>query len=340
MLQLSDDGVHYPTGGESGEWRETFAFACYDPEPRIGVVAMVTRLPNAEKAIGRVFIVSGGQRILMTTDEVILDPRSEEVRVGAIVLEPIKPMSSWRIRFKGSTITVRDSKLLLTPHKLFSGHPQLEQVDLDLVFTAMNTPFQFFNPETPLPIGVTAQGAAKGVSFMGTHYEQVGACEGHLRVGGSHYDVHAFGDRYHYWGGKDWRTFQEMQSYCVLFGHDASLCLTKVKVGGLESYSGYLYRAGANYAIRNFDAELTLDRDGKMHQTVVLAAVDDTGEEVAALGEVLTHLPILKPTPEGRALLTEALTEYKWKGYRGFGFSRFMKPLPRDAVSLTTENLV
>lgn len=339
MVQPSDDGVHYPTGQEAGEWRETFAFACYDPEPQVGVVAMITRLPNAEKALGRVFIVSGGQRILMTTDEVLLDPRNQDIRVGGIAFEAVKPMAAWRVRFKGSTITVRDSKLLLTPHKLFSGHPQLEQVDLDLEFNAMNAPFQLFSPEDPLPIGVTKQSAALGFGFLGTQYEQVGTLEGHLRVGGKSTDIRAFGDRYHYWGGKDWRTFQEMQSYCVLFGHEASLCVTKVKAGGFESYSGYLFKDGINRVVRNFEVELSMDRDRKLHENAVLAAVDDRGDEIAAVGEVLTHLPIIKDTPEGKALLTEALTEYKWRGYRGFGFSRFMKPLPREAVSLTTENL-
>jgi hypothetical protein len=332
------DEFHHPHQ-DAYHWNESYYFNFTDPDRGMGGFSRIGMVPNQDVAIGILYIFLPDGGILMLTQSEPCRASRDEIGVGLLRYERVQPLREWRIRFEGEMLCLPDPRRLLTlvdPPAGGASEEDLEfrQASVDLRFRGWSDCHNFkdadadFVAERFVNAGSRLRDLMAVTKVASEHYEQVGEWSGEVVIAGEKFPIRGSGHRDHSWGERDWKAPERWTWLTAQFGADFGFNLSRVVIKSLDIYNGYVCRAGKNFSLRRAWLATEFEGDGRTQKRVRVRLQDVSGWEAEVEGIPQTVVPLTLRDGAHRTLVNEALTEYEWRGRRGFGISEYLHQLP------------
>lgn len=327
-LDASAESMHPHSGDPL--YNESYYFNFVDQAKRIGGYTRIGVLPNQENDIGVIMLYAGGSRLLAAYESGKATLGGDRLEIGALGYHDELPLRRWRITYSGEMAEIPDSRDLrdIDPEKV--GR---KEVSVDLRFEAVAPAFNFKDAD-PRSIGrMLVQADTRLVDLRrvsrvsSEHYEQVGRYRGTVRVEGKERDFLGGGHRDHSWGVRDWSAPRLWTWLTCQFGDELAFNLSRVAVGSVDVFNGFLCRGGSNYPVARASLETNFEPDGVTQKNISFSFEDVTGKEIEVTGDVLTVIPLDLRARGHQTLVNEALTEYHWDGRTACGISEYLHQL-------------
>lgn len=321
------------THGQGGDpnWNESWYFNFTDPSRGIGGYTRIGILPNQESDIGVLMLYAGGRRLLVTQQSGRVKATESGLEIGDLSYERVEPLSRWRLKFKGEMGDLADSRMLT---KVEPDEVERTEVEVDLSFDGLAPCFNFKNadPRALAEMLVDARTRlrdAREVSKVSSeHYEQAGLVKGSMEAAGEEWGFEGSGHRDHSWGVRDWSAPRLWTWLTGQFGSELAFNLSRVVIGSVDIFNGFLCRDGRNYPVRRARLETEFEEDGLTQKTVRFTFEDTTGTVVEVNGDVRVVIPLDLRARGHSTLINEALTEYTWEGRKGLGIAEYLHQMP------------
>lgn len=324
--------------GPSWYWNESYYFNFSDQNRRIGGFTRIGMVPNQKSAVGILFLFLEDGSILMLHQSEPIEASRDDVAVGGLRYERLRPLWEWRIRFSGSMLRLADpADLLSLVGAVSSGsgvrsrsEPSPIGVNLDLLFSGWSPCHDF--KETNLRFFaerfVSRRSRLKDLRAVGKvaseHYEQVGDVVGTIGLDGRILEIRGSGHRDHSWGERDWKAPERWTWLTAQFGRAFAFNLSRVVIRSLDIFNGYVSRQGKNYALRRAHLETEFEADGTTQKRVCVRLQDTSGWEAELEAEALTVIPLTLSEGEHQTRVNEAFASYRWEGREGLGIAEYL----------------
>ena len=325
------DEFNHPFGSGLA-WNESYYFNFFDHQIGLGGFTRIGLLPNQQSSVGLLALYPLDESALLFKNDPSLPEDPNVLETGPLVYERIEPMEAWRIRFEGGMVHVSEPRKLLDRSASIEN-PQFQEVSLDLEFRRLSPVFNYHNldarsysrflVERKIPIR-ELRSLARVSSH---HYEQAGKVKGRMRIGSEEYDFEGRGQRDHSWGLRDWRAPTLWRWLTAQFGTDLALNLSRVVVGRVEIFAGFLCHSGRNYPVRRFELDTEYEPGELIQRYLTVRAEDVSGKVIEMKGEVVNPIPLVLEQEGHRTLVVEAMTRYTWKGQQCYGIAEYLHQL-------------
>jgi len=313
-------------------WNESYYFNFFDHQVGLGGFTRIGILPNQQATIGLLALYPLDETALLFRNDPPLPEDPDVLETGPLVYGRIEPMKAWRIQFQGGMVHVPEPRKLLD-RSVPVDAPQMQEVEVDLTFRQLSPVFDYhdldpmsfarFLVERKVPVR-----ELRSVSRVSSHhYEQAGTVRGKVRIGSEEYDFQGSGQRDHSWGTRDWKAPTLWRWLTAQFGSDLALNLSRVVIGRVEIFAGFLYHSGRNHPIRRFELDTEYEAGELIQKHLSIRAEDISGKVIEMTGEVVNPIPLVLEESGHRTLVVEAMTRYTWKGQRCYGISEYLQQL-------------
>lgn len=335
---VPEAGEFHHHHNDSHYWNESYYFNFSDPAGKIGGFTRIGFVPNQENAIGilYLFLRDGGILALIQSEAIKASP--DDVSVGLLRYERVRPLWQWRILFEGRMIYLAD------PREHFplstggrqgseSGPLDFKEVSVDIAFKGWSPCHDFkeadssFIAERLVACGSRMTDLTSITKVASEHYEQVGNWTGEIRVEGERIGIQGSGHRDHSWGERDWKAPERWTWLTAQFGDEFGFNLSRVVIKSVDLFNGYVCRSGKNSPLRRAWLETDFDADGVTQRAIRVRLEDTTGWQAELEGSPQTVVPLVLQEGSHRTLVNEAFTTYRWKGRTGYGISEYLHQL-------------
>ncbi|MFO0694689.1 MAG: hypothetical protein U0230_14100 [Polyangiales bacterium] len=227
-IDVLDEKLHVPGPGRA--WQESYYFNWSDPAHDVFGLTRIGLRPNEGRADALVLTIRNGRPEFLYPGVGLrlgafrsLDP-SRGIAMGRLRFVMEEPLRRWRLVLEG-----RDS--------------------MDLVFEACNEPFDYH--------AVGGDAAEFGSPMAAHHFEQFGRVRGTTRFHGKTISIDGFGERDKSWGERDWARIEGWNWLTAQFGPDFAFNVLDVFDRGRRHLGGFVYRDGANHAVKDYTVDFT-----------------------------------------------------------------------------------
>lgn len=309
------------------DWNESYYFNFVDPARRVGGYTRIGILPNQESDIFTIMLYAGGRRLLAETGGGRAVADEAGVSIGNLRYEIAEPLKSWRLRFSGEMRDIADSRALIS---MSPEEGTRTPVELDITFEGVAPCFNFKNADAlalaeMLVKARTRLRDARQVSRVSSeHYEQAGRCTGVIGFDGRELEFAGGGHRDHSWGVRDWSAPRLWTWLTCQFGDELAFNLSRVAIGTVDVFNGFVCRGGKNYPVRRARLETVFEEDGITQKALRFAVEDTGGRLIDVAGDVLTVIPLDLSSRGHSTLVNEALAEYRLEGRTGYGIAEYL----------------
>lgn len=324
--------------GPSWYWNESYYFNFSDRNYRIGGFTRIGMVPNQKSAVGILFLFLEDGSILMLHQSEPIESSRDDVGVGELRYERVRPLWEWRIRFAGNMLRLADPAnlpSLLGATSPGSGvrlcaEPSLVAVNLDLLFSGWSPCHDFketnlrFFAERFVSRGSRLKDLRAVRKVASEHYEQVGDVVGTIVLDSRTLDIRGSGHRDHSWGERDWKAPKRWTWLTAQFGREFAFNLSRVVIRSLDIFNGYVSRQGKNYALRRAHLETEFKADGTTQRRVHIRLEDTSGWEADLEAEALTVVPLTLSEGDHQTRVNEAFASYRWEGREGLGIAEYL----------------
>ena len=331
---FTEQAEFHHTHTASYHWNESYYFNFTDPMNKVGGFTRIGMVPNQKTAIGILFLFLEDGSIEMLTQSEPAEASRDEVQVGLLRYERIRPLWEWRIAFQGRMLHLENARMLL---KLLEGEQPgdlgFHEVSVGLVFRGWSPCHDFKDMDLrAFAERVVAKGSRiqdlRAISKVASeHYEQVGACTGEIEIEGRSIPFVGSGHRDHSWGDRDWKAPSKWTWLTSQFDGTLGFNLSRVVIKSVDVINGFISRGGRNYSIRRAHLETEFEADGLTQKRIFLRLQDISGWDMEVVGTPLTVVPLVRDEAGHRTLVNEAFTEYRWKNHIGYGIAEYLHQL-------------
>jgi hypothetical protein len=329
-----DPQVEYihPPDTEDPLYNDSWYFNFFDKEQKIGGFTRIGRLANQQKTNGILFLFYGEKEVLMLFNEDSLPGGSEDIKSGPMHYEIIEPLKRLRIVGSGKFLRVENPRDLMDRNALLSKVTDKDFVDVnvDVVFDGLSEIHNFGNiyarglASRMVEKGFGLRDLAEVRKVASEHYEQVGAYSGTIEVGSRKIDFNAVGHRDHSWGIRDWSAPSGWTWLTMQFGTEVALNLSRVQIGKVDIFNGYISRGGRNYPYRKVELETEFEQDGLTQKNIHFSVQDTGGFTMDVEGNAINVVPLVQEDGGKRSLVNEAMAEYRWQGRTSLGIAEYL----------------
>jgi hypothetical protein len=173
---------------------------------------------------------------------------------------------------------------------------------------------------------------AGAAQFARGHFEQHGAAEGKLVIGGREYSIDGYGLRDHSWGPRYWQNTGYYRWLTMNFGADLGLMgLVSERRGGGESSHGYLFQKGQpNTVIERVELETEFAGEQRVHHEIRARLYPaGGGAPLEVGGRVLSLVPCRNRRAGWITRVSEGMTEWRLGDRVGYGMSEYLDHLQK-----------
>lgn len=299
---MNTDITH--SAGTEKEWNESFYFNVYDRESDICAFMRIGLKPNMDERSAFCFIMMpDGTSVGMMDQEGFGDG---SLYAKGLHFEVLEREKRWKMAFNGRMSRMTDNGPCSVP------------VSFVLEFEARNEVFDYREC-------VDAEGERISSQVASEHLEQFGKITGSLMVGEEQFDISGLGERDHSWGVRDWNAPKMWIWLTAQFSEKVALNVTKLFMEQGEVSAGYFHLNGKNLPLVKADVRTVLDPDGTP-RSLAMSLVDKFGGKHKVTAEVMRLVAVPLPGRDGRAMsvMHEALAEYNFNGYEGYGIAEYL----------------
>ncbi len=333
-LRASAEFAHQPVTADP-LFNDSYYFNFFDVEQAVGGFTRIGKLANQNSVNGILFIYNGPEEVLMLNQGGMLPEHPEEIRAGTIRYEILEPLQRIRLLSSGKMLRLTDLSLLLDHEKLrrYVGPDTFVPVEMDITFSGLAPVHNFKNIYFR---GLARRMVEKGFGLTdlrrvrrvaSSHYEQVGGYAGRLTIGDREIRLDGTGHRDHSWGLRDWTAPSAWTWLTMQFGSGVGLNLSRVVIGKIDMFNGYLIRDGKNCLYRTCALETEYQPDGITQKYIRFVVEDTEGFQMEVEGRVINPVPLTFDDGEHRVQINEALTEYRWRDKVTWGISEYLHKL-------------
>lgn len=255
---------------------------------------------------------------------------------GGLRFEVIERWKEHRVAYRGRACVLKDPLEMKDPSAAFKKNP-LEPVEIDVRWLGLS-PGWGGEPRRRLPDGSyesAAQGEAKR-QFARGHFEQHGAAEGAIRIGGREYAIDGFGLRDHSWGPRYWQNTGYYRWLTMNFGPDLGLMGLVAEGSGGERSHGFLYQRGKpNTVIERVELETQFKGEQQLHDRIrARLHPAGGGTPLDVTGQVLSIIPCRNRRAGWVTRVSEGYTEWRLGDRVGYGMSEYLDHLQKGEGTL------
>ena len=330
-LRPSAEYTHSPKTSDP-LFNDSWYFNFFDTDNAVGGFTRIGRLPNQNSVNGILFIFNGKDEVLMLNQGGALPPDADALRAGTIRYEIVEPLKQLRLISSGKMLRLSDPSLMLDHAKLqrYITPDTFVPVEMDITFSGLAPVHNFKNiyfrglarRMIEKRFGLTDLRRVRRVAS--SHYEQVGGYKGQLVIGDKTMTINGTGHRDHSWGLRDWTAPKGWTWLTMQFGRDIGLNLSRVVIGKIDMFNGYLIRDGQNYLYRTCDIDTEFESDGITQKNIRFTVEDTSGFNMTVEGRVINVVPLTHDDGQHRIQVNEALTEYHWQDKVTYGISEYL----------------
>jgi hypothetical protein len=300
------------------EWNESYYFAFYSKEQKIGGVSRIGFKPNKPESMTFFFLFlpdgsAAGYHLANKNKEY-----TNALRVGAMAHLP-QPDQSWRYEFEGNMILVKIPETLPKVREqpeLIAGSPK---VNMRFTFKPVNSPYEYSEY-------MTSESLELGKKAGDKHWEQIGKVNGELRVGDQAYEIrNIIGQRDHTYGVRDWTGVGNWLYYVVWFNEKLAINPAAIVAeDGRMSTGGFLFKGGKNIPLRTIRiVDQQFRPDGVFPVSSELKITDNLGKEHTLKAHVGPIVPVpFQDEKGGQSILIQSLGRFELDETKG-GYGTF-----------------
>ncbi len=285
--------------GSEEDWSESLYFNFHDRENDITAFMRIGLKPNRGHKEAFLFIM---------TDDMVCGMRSaipiDDSGMSVNGLSFRKEGGGWRLSYNGQLGSMTEDG------------PIPIEASLDILWTPLNEEFDYRRC-------VDERAERMAAAVAAEHREQYGEAVGAVSLGTKRLRLRGLGERDHSWGVRDWNAPLEWMWINCHLDRRTSLNLTRLVVDQGEVVAGFVHRDGESHPIVRARVETRYSSKGGP-QSFDLDITDSEGKRHIIGGSVVreTVLPFEKDGV--RSLLYETLSEYDWKGGKGYGIAEYL----------------
>jgi hypothetical protein len=340
LVAASDEARHTPSADR--EWAESFYLNFSDRGGTLGGFVRIGLYParGQSDAVVCVYLPGGGVALTSWTEAMPAGERS--IRSGALAMECIEPLRTWRVTYSGELRRFADPAAI--PGAVARGEfgPPVD-VQLSLEIDGLHPPVfypKYARAAAPPPHRTEQVGLRRrlrralrrpreiGLALRmrsGAHYEQSMRVRGEVTIAGARFACDGGGHRDHSWGPRDWGTLQHMR---WLTGQMDGLAFNAVYItlAGSSVTNGYVWLEGESRPVDRLLLENTFDASGRAGREVCLT-LGAGGRELTIRGDVLVNVPLPIAGDGTSTLYTVGWTKYRCGDRTGYGVAEFLERL-------------
>jgi hypothetical protein len=226
------------------EWNESYYFAFYSREHKLGGVSRIGFKPNRPEGMTFffLFLPDGSAAGYHLTNKA--KKYTKVLQVGGVSHLP-QPDETWRYEFQGNMILVKNSETLPKVREqpsLIAGTPKVE---MRFAFKPINKPYEYAEYMTPESLELGKKAGDK-------HWEQIAKVDGELTIDDKTYEIKdMIGQRDHTYGVRDWTGVGNWLYYVVWFNEKLAINPAAIVADdGQMSTGGFLFKDGENIPLK------------------------------------------------------------------------------------------
>lgn len=277
MILPQDDRRHQP--GPERDWNESYWFAFYDPQKRIGVMNRIGLLVN-RKQVNLWFFVSRDGRIVHDGTNLNLplpEGDIDHLPVGPFTLQCSKPLRDFRMIYCQGDCA------------------------LDVVWSGS------------MPVYSFGTGLSNVARY---HIEQAGEAKGEVTLAGEKIALQGMGYRDHSCGERNWTALGRWYWVEGQFGSDIAFnCFRMIQGEGVEKWGGFIYRDGKMMKVKVKECEVETDEKRTSQRKGRFVFTDVEGRTYELVGEVLDICPV----DLGTTNCNDAFARFQLENQVGYG---------------------
>jgi hypothetical protein len=322
VVLLDADDLMHPNTGEP-HFNESAYYNFYDPARALGGFVRLGNRPNEGHAEMTVCLYLPDSRVafMFRRPEI---PDNTRFAAGGLSFEVRAPFREHGIGYEGTCCLLARPLDLLDPRRAFGENPHAP-VSIALRYEGLSPGFggELRVERDGRWVGVAAE--RSGQEFARGHLEQHGRAVGHVTVDGTTVAIDGYGLRDHSWGPRYWQAPRCYRWLTMNFGPDAGIAAAlTVQRDGREQHGGYVYRRGeANRLLGRVEVETVSDAAG-LHERVTATVHPLDGAPARIEGRVLRMVPLRNRRGGVTTRIAEGLTEWRWDGRTGWGWSEYL----------------
>ena len=306
------------TTSKHPEWNESYYFAFYSKEHKIGGVSRIGFKPNKPESMTFFFLFlpdgsAAGYHLANKNKDY-----TKALRVGGMSHLP-QPDESWRYEFEGNMILVKNPETLPKVREqpdLIAGSPKVE---MKFSFKPVNPPYEYAEYMTPESLELGKKAGDK-------HWEQIATVNGELVVGKQVYKLtNIIGQRDHTYGVRDWTGVGNWLYYVVWFNEKLAINPAAIVADdGRMSTGGFLYKDGKNIPLKTIKIlDQRFRADGIFPVSSELEITDNLGKKHVLKARVGPIVPVpFQDEKGGQSILIQSIGSFTLDGAEG-GYGTF-----------------
>lgn len=330
VLLHEDDFMHAPESVSN--FNESAYYNFFDAEQRVGGWVRLGNRPNEGYAEMTVCLYEPDGSASFMWRRPQIDSNAAH-RAGGLAFEVVEPWREHRITYDGLVCHLKNPLEMAEPSVAFKRNPHVP-VELELRWLGLS-PGWGGEPRRRRPDGgyEAVGGGDPDKQFARGHFEQHGAAQGTLSIGGRSYALNGFGLRDHSWGPRYWQNTGYYRWLTLNFGPDLGLMgLVSEREAGEDS-RGYVYRRGEpNQEIARVELQTTYTTDQRVHDRIRARLHPAGGGEPYEIeGRVLSLVPCRNRRAGWVTRISEGMTEWRLGDQVGYGMSEYLDHLERGS---------
>ncbi|WXG44427.1 MAG: hypothetical protein WED04_10395 [Promethearchaeati archaeon SRVP18_Atabeyarchaeia-1] len=306
------------TTSKHPEWNESYYFAFYSKEHKLGGVSRIGFKPNKPESMTFFFLFlpdgsAAGYHLTNKAKEY-----SRILQVGGMAHLP-QGNEVWKYEFKGNMILVKNPENLPKAREqpeIISGTPKVE---MEFTFNPINEPYEYAKHMTPESLELGRKAGDR-------HWEQIARVNGKLIVDEKTYEVKdMIGQRDHTYGIRDWTGVGDWLYYVVWFNEGLAINPAAIVADdGRMSTGGFLFKDGKNIPLKTIKIrDQRFREDGVFPVSSELEIVDESGKKHVLKARVGPIVPVPFQDKDGKqSILIQSFGNFELDGIKG-GYGTF-----------------
>lgn len=285
MVTAEDDARHTPGAASLPLWNESFWFALYDENARIGVTVRAGMHPNRGDGNIYLLIAQDGGIVHTLIDLHAPLPAEQPNRLEMLgySIDWEEPLERFRLRYRNG------------------------KTAFDLTYEGSSPVYIY-----PFPPQSTSDQVPR-------HIEHAGVVRGTVTIGGVEHRLDCIGHRDHSWGGeRDWAQLPRWDYLSGEFGRDFWFNVVKVSVAGVaqDIYLGGVWDGKELLRVSSVRVDVTTADGGTRQTGGDVQFTDARGREHHIVAE---EVLAIAPVWFGRTCVKDGFTRYRYGDRTGYG---------------------
>jgi len=310
--------ITHKTSSTHPEWNESYYFAFYSKEHKLGGTSRIGFKPNKQEGMTFFFLFlpdgsAAGYHLVTRTKRY-----SEALKVGGMA-HLCQPGEKWKYEFEGNMVSVKNPEDLPNVReqpKLIAGS---HKVEMKLIFNPVNSPYEYAEFMTPESLELGKKAGDK-------HWEQIGKVNGKISIGEKTYAMkNVIGQRDHTHGVRDWTGVGDWLYYVVWFNEKLAINPAAIVADdGRTSTGGFLFKDGKNIPLKTIKiVDQQFREDGVFPVSSRLEIIDYSGIKHSLKARVGPIVPIpFKDEKGNQSILIQSFGSFELDGITG-GYGTF-----------------